>query len=302
MAARAQRIPVVPRADDAGRADALQARHRHRRHARQDHHHLAGRQRAGEGGLDPTFVIGGKLLAPAPTRARQGEWLVAEADESDGSFLRLNPVIAVVTNIDADHSRTTAATSPREGRLRRIPAPPAVLRPGGAVHRRSGSRALAADTPRHVTRYGFAADADVRAERRAPGRRRMRFTLHLPMVRARRSSSPAGPPQRAERARRGAIGWQLGVRPKRSRTALAKFQASAAASTCKGNCARPGRHGAAGRRLRPPPEGTRSGVRRRARRLAGQAPGRRVPAASLQPHARPVRRFRAVLSASTRWC
>jgi len=58
-------------------------------------------------GLDPTAVIGGRVLAPGtdPTGARlgRGEFLVAEADESDGSFLRLVPVVAVVTNIDAEH-------------------------------------------------------------------------------------------------------------------------------------------------------------------------------------------------------
>ena len=60
-----------------------------------------------EGGLDPTFVIGGRLLS-ADTHARlgHGDFLVAEADESDASFLYLTPVIAVVTNIDADHMET----------------------------------------------------------------------------------------------------------------------------------------------------------------------------------------------------
>ena len=59
------------------------------------------------GGLDPTFVIGGRLLG-AGTNARlgAGEYLVAEADESDASFLLLHPIIAVVTNIDADHMST----------------------------------------------------------------------------------------------------------------------------------------------------------------------------------------------------
>jgi len=60
-----------------------------------------------EGGLDPTFVIGGKLLAAdANARLGSGEWLVAEADESDASFLHLSPVLSVVTNIDADHMET----------------------------------------------------------------------------------------------------------------------------------------------------------------------------------------------------
>ncbi len=61
----------------------------------------------GEAGLDPTFVIGGKLLAAGVNaRLGTGEWLVAEADESDASFLHLSPVISVVTNIDADHMET----------------------------------------------------------------------------------------------------------------------------------------------------------------------------------------------------
>ena len=61
----------------------------------------------GEGGLDPTCVIGGRLNSIG-TNARlgQGEFLVAEADESDASFLYLQPVISVVTNIDADHMET----------------------------------------------------------------------------------------------------------------------------------------------------------------------------------------------------
>ena len=60
-----------------------------------------------EAGLDPTFVIGG-LLTSAGTNAGLGtsEYLVAEADESDGSFQLLQPVMAVVTNIDEDHMET----------------------------------------------------------------------------------------------------------------------------------------------------------------------------------------------------
>ena len=62
-----------------------------------------------EGGLDPTFVIGGRLNS-AGTNARLGEsrYLVAEADESDASFLHLQPMISIVTNIDADHMETYA--------------------------------------------------------------------------------------------------------------------------------------------------------------------------------------------------
>jgi len=58
----------------------------------------------GEAGLDPTVVIGGKLKSMGSNaKLGQGDFLVAEADESDGSFLKLNPTIAVITNIDREH-------------------------------------------------------------------------------------------------------------------------------------------------------------------------------------------------------
>jgi UDP-N-acetylmuramate--alanine ligase len=60
-----------------------------------------------EAGVDPTFVIGGKLNSVgAHSRLGQGDYIVVEADESDASFLNLMPVMAVVTNIDADHMET----------------------------------------------------------------------------------------------------------------------------------------------------------------------------------------------------
>jgi len=68
-----------------------------------------------EGGLDPTFVIGGRLLsADANARLGAGRYLVAEADESDASFLHLQPMMAIVTNVDADHLGTY------EGDLQRL--------------------------------------------------------------------------------------------------------------------------------------------------------------------------------------
>jgi UDP-N-acetylmuramate--alanine ligase len=67
-----------------------------------------------EGGLDPTFVIGGRLIAAGSNaRLGAGEFIVVEADESDASFLHLQPVIAVVTNIDADHMDTYRHDFPR---------------------------------------------------------------------------------------------------------------------------------------------------------------------------------------------
>jgi UDP-N-acetylmuramate--alanine ligase len=67
-----------------------------------------------EGGLDPTFVIGGQLIG-AGTHARlgEGDYLVAEADESDASFLHLKPMLAVITNVDMDHMETYAGDPER---------------------------------------------------------------------------------------------------------------------------------------------------------------------------------------------
>jgi UDP-N-acetylmuramate--alanine ligase len=67
-----------------------------------------------EGQLDPTFVIGGKLTsAGANARLGTGDFIVAEADESDASFLNLLPVMEVITNIDADHMETYQHSMPR---------------------------------------------------------------------------------------------------------------------------------------------------------------------------------------------
>ena len=107
LAARAARIPVVPRAEML--AELMRFRFGIAiagTHGKTTTTSLAASLLA-EGGLDPTFVIGG-LLNSAGSHARLGEgrYLVAEADESDASFLYLAPMIAVVTNIDADHMST----------------------------------------------------------------------------------------------------------------------------------------------------------------------------------------------------
>ena len=107
QAARARRIPVVPR------ALMLAELMRLRRgiaiagtHGKTTTTSLVASVLA-EGGLDPTFVIGGRLnSAGANAKLGQGEYIVVEADESDASFLNLLPVMAVVTNIDADHMET----------------------------------------------------------------------------------------------------------------------------------------------------------------------------------------------------
>ncbi len=107
VAARARKIPVVPRAQMLAelmrlkRGIAIAGTHGKTTTTSLVTSILA------EGGIDPTFVIGGRLnAAGANARLGQGDFLVAEADESDASFLFLSPVISVVTNIDADHMET----------------------------------------------------------------------------------------------------------------------------------------------------------------------------------------------------
>ena len=107
VAALGKRIPVVPRAEMLGElmrfryAIAVAGTHGKTTTTSLTSSILA------EGGEDPTFVIGGRLKS-AGTNARlgAGKYLVAEADESDASFLHLNPMIAIVTNIDNDHLGT----------------------------------------------------------------------------------------------------------------------------------------------------------------------------------------------------
>lgn len=107
VSARSRRVPIVPRAEML--AEIMRYRHGIAvagTHGKTTTTSLIA-SILGEAGLDPTFVIGGKLNS-AGTNAKLGgsRYLVAEADESDASFLHLTPVISVVTNIEADHMET----------------------------------------------------------------------------------------------------------------------------------------------------------------------------------------------------
>src|SRR5665647_1054591 len=107
IAARAKRIPVVPRALMLAELMRLkQGIAIAGTHGKTTTTSLVASVLA-QAGLDPTFVIGGRLnSAGANARLGQGDYIVVEADESDASFLNLSPVMAVVTNIDADHMGT----------------------------------------------------------------------------------------------------------------------------------------------------------------------------------------------------
>lgn len=106
-AARAQRIPVVRRAEML--AELMRFRHGIAvagTHGKTTTTSLVASVLA-EAGEDPTFVIGGRLVsADSNARLGAGKYLVAEADESDASFTHLQPIIAIVTNIDFDHMET----------------------------------------------------------------------------------------------------------------------------------------------------------------------------------------------------
>jgi UDP-N-acetylmuramate--alanine ligase len=130
-----------------------------------------------EGGLDPTFVIGGRLNA-AGTNARlgAGDFIVVEADESDASFLHLQPVIAVVTNIDADHMDTYQQDF---GKLKQAFAQFLQNLPfyGAAVLCVDDAhvRAILPEVTKPVLTYGTSEDAMVRAEAIEHDGGRMRF-------------------------------------------------------------------------------------------------------------------------------
>src|SRR5665647_728315 len=107
LAAREMRIPVVPRALMLAELMRLkQGIAIAGTHGKTTTTSLVASVLA-EGGLDPTFVIGGRLnSAGANAKLGTGEYIVVEADESDASFLNLAPMIEVITNIDADHMET----------------------------------------------------------------------------------------------------------------------------------------------------------------------------------------------------
>jgi UDP-N-acetylmuramate--alanine ligase len=118
-----------------------------------------------EAGLDPTFVIGGRLNSVG-THAQlgKGEYLVAEADESDASFLHLQPMIAIVTNIDQDHMETYGGSWSRLKEtfvefLHHVPFYGLAV----VCSDDAGVREVLPDINKPVRTYGAGADAEVRA-------------------------------------------------------------------------------------------------------------------------------------------
>jgi len=191
-AARRTKIPVIPRAEMLGELMRFQQGVAVAgTHGKTTTTSLVASVLA-SGGLDPTFVVGG-LVNSIGTNASlgRGEYLVAEADESDASFLHLQPVVAVVTNIDADHMATYGGdfealkqtfvefllNLPFYGRAVLCWDDPVVRDVAGAVHK-------------PILTYGTCPEADIRAvdirqeglttQFRVPGEPDMHVSLALP--------------------------------------------------------------------------------------------------------------------------
>jgi UDP-N-acetylmuramate--alanine ligase len=132
-----------------------------------------------EAGMDPTFVIGGKLnSAGANAKLGSGDYIVVEADESDASFLNLLPVMAVVTNIDADHMDTYGHDFNRlKGAfvefLHRMPFYGAAI----LCTDDAAVRSILSEVSRPITSYGFNEGAQVRAVNVRADNGRMCFTV-----------------------------------------------------------------------------------------------------------------------------
>jgi len=178
QAARAARVPVVPRALMLAELMRLkQGIAVAGTHGKTTTTSLVASVLA-EAGLDPTFVIGGRLTsAGANARLGTGDYIVVEADESDASFLNLQPMIAVITNIDADHMETYGHDFARLKQAfveftQRLPFyGNAILCADDAAVRQ-----IMPFVSKPVTTYGFADDAQVRAIDVVAEGGRMRFS------------------------------------------------------------------------------------------------------------------------------
>ncbi|CAH1904400.1 UDP-N-acetylmuramate--L-alanine ligase [Candidatus Nitrotoga sp. HW29] len=178
MAARAHNIPVVPRAMML--AELMRLRQGIAvagTHGKTTTTSLTASVLA-KGGFDPTFVIGGKLNSSG-TNAKlgTGEFIVVEADESDASFLYLQPILAVITNIDADHMETYEHDFSKLKQafvdfVEHLPFYGMVM----VCVDDANIRDILPSISKPVTTYGFAEDAQIRAVNVRHQDGKMRFT------------------------------------------------------------------------------------------------------------------------------
>jgi len=226
-AARTQGIPVIPRAQMLG--ELMRFRYGIAvagTHGKTTTTSLVASVLA-DGGLDPTFVIGGRLTQ-AGTHARlgAGPYLVAEADESDASFLHLQPMIAIVTNVDADHLDTYGGSFSQLRQtflefLHNLPF--------------YGLAVICADDPtlaemlpeigRPVISYGFADHADVRALVARPEAGRNHLEIQFPDGSCHALTLNLPGRHNVQNALAAlAVGHELGIAPAAMAQALEQFQ------------------------------------------------------------------------------
>jgi UDP-N-acetylmuramate--alanine ligase len=216
-AARERRIPVVPRAEMLGelmrfRAGVAVAG----THGKTTSTSLIASLLA-EAGMDPTFVVGGVVNAfGTNARLGQGRYLVAEADESDASFLLLQPVISLVTNIDRDHLDAYQGSFDRLQAsflefLHHLPFFGVAVMCIDDPH----VAELIPDVGRTVITYGLTESADVRAANITQEGRRMRFQLWLPDGDRPLAIDLAQPGRHnvLNAVGAAAVAWELGVSP-----------------------------------------------------------------------------------------
>jgi len=179
IAARARHIPIVPRAVMLAELMRLKSGIAIAgTHGKTTTTSLVASVLA-QGGLDPTFVIGGRLnSAGANAKLGAGDFIVAEADESDASFLNLSPTIEVITNIDADHMETYEHSFAKLKQAfieftQRLPFyGVAILCLDDA-----NVREIMPFISKMIVTYGFHEEADVRAVNAKPVNGHMEFTV-----------------------------------------------------------------------------------------------------------------------------
>ena len=215
LAAREARLPVVPR------AQMLAEIMRFRRgiavagtHGKTTTTSLAASLLA-EADLDPTFVIGGVVNAwGSNARLGKGEYLLAEADESDGSFLLLQPIMAVVTNIDRDHMDAYKGdfAALRQAFLEFLQHLPFYGTAFLCIDD-DEVRGIVTQVSRAVVTYGFSEDADIQAFGMQQQGRKTRFSVRLPNTESPLKVSLNLPGAHNVRNALGAIAvaWELGL-------------------------------------------------------------------------------------------
>jgi UDP-N-acetylmuramate--alanine ligase len=228
QAARAQRVPVVARAVMLGELMRFrQGIAIAGTHGKTTTTSLVASILA-EAGLDPTFVVGGLVNAfGSNARLGEGRYLVAEADESDGSFLNLQPVISVVTNIDRDHLDAYQGSFDNLQRaflefLHHLPFFGVAVVCLDDPH----VAELIPDIGRNVVTYGFSEQADVRATDLVQDGERMSFTLWLPESEQGLAVSLVQPGRHNVQNALGAaaVAWELGIDADAIARGLAAFR------------------------------------------------------------------------------